>query len=509
MRDDDEIGTLWAAASATLRHVPHAEVDAASLLEQVESLRDDVSRGMAGLLAGWAPRLRRAAYRESAENLAAYLALRRHDLRALQIDLMPLGLSSLGRCESRVLPSLDAVSAALLRIALGKTEAAFPSREAFFRGTALLERETRAVFGPAAGARTVRIMVTLGDRAAEDAELVHDLIARGTDVVRINAAHDDETAWRSIAALVQRANERLGRRCRVCLDLVGPRARTGATVGSAADARVHVGDTLWLVGQREMRPDGDEPAVICTLPEALAQVRPGEVVTIDEGSLETVVRAVEDRAVRLEVVRAPAKGVALKPSKGLNFPATELRISPLTRRDLAALDVAAEIADIVGYSFVQRPDDIVRLDEELSARTTRAIALVLKVETATAVRNLPELIVEAAGRRPGAVMIARGDLAVEIGYSRLAEIQEEVLWLCEAAHVPVIWATHVLDTFVKKGVHSRGEMTDAAMAERAECVMLNRGDFVAEAVSLLDDVLSRMESHQAKKTSRLRALRAW
>ncbi|MDX1995798.1 MAG: pyruvate kinase, partial [bacterium] len=122
---------------------------------------------------------------------------------------------------------------------------------------------------------------------------------------------------------------------------------------------------------------------------------------------------------------------------------------------------------------------------------------------------LPEIIVQAAGKQPFAVMIARGDLAVELGYERLAEIQEELLWMCEAAHVPVIWATQVLERFVKKGTPSRSEMTDAAMAVRAECVMLNKGDYVAEAVTILDDVLTRMQAHQNKKTPQLRALHSW
>ena len=91
----------------------------------------------------------------------------------------------------------------------------------------------------------------------------------------------------------------------------------------------------------------------------------------------------------------------------------------------------------------------------------------------------------------------------------MAEIQEELLWICEAAHVPVIWATQVLDNLVKKGVRHRAEMTDAAMAERAECVMLNKGPFAVDAVRLLDDLLARMEGHQFKKASRMRALRTW
>ena len=106
-------------------------------------------------------------------------------------------------------------------------------------------------------------------------------------------------------------------------------------------------------------------------------------------------------------------------------------------------------------------------------------------------------------------MIARGDLLVEIGYRRLAEMQEEILWLCEAACVPVIWATQVLDEFVKTGIPTRAEITDAAMAERADCVMLNKGPHVVRAVEVLAELLPLMEAHQTKKTSRMRALHTW
>ena len=142
-------------------------------------------------------------------------------------------------------------------------------------------------------------------------------------------------------------------------------------------------------------------------------------------------------------------------------------------------------------------------------RDWRTLGLVGKIETPLAVRNLPEIIVQAAGRQPFAVMIARGDLAVEMGFERVAEMQEEILWLCEAAHVPVIWATQVLEDLVKEGLPSRGEMTDAAMAARAECVMLNKGPNVGGAVDVLDRLLRRMGEHQVKKTPTLRAFRSW
>jgi pyruvate kinase len=168
-------------------------------------------------------------------------------------------------------------------------------------------------------------------------------------------------------------------------------------------------------------------------------------------------------------------------------------------------------ADLVGLSFVQSAADVVAFQAEAALHSTEAtrISLVGKIETPRAVANLPEIIIAAAGRQPFAVMIARGDLAVEMGFERVAEMQEEILWLCEAAHVPVIWATQVLEGLVKEGLPSRGEMTDAAMAGRAECVMLNKGPNIAAAVSTLDGLLRRMAQHQVKKTPTLRALRAW
>jgi pyruvate kinase len=202
----------------------------------------------------------------------------------------------------------------------------------------------------------------------------------------------------------------------------------------------------------------------------------------------------------------------VRSDKGLNFPGTELNISPLTAKDLRDLDFVARHADIVGYSFVQEAADIERLQQELRQRQAepgQPLAVIAKIETPRAVRNLPGVIVQAAGKQPLGVMIARGDLAVEIGYERLAEIQEEMLWVCEAAHIPVIWATQVLESFVSDGTPSRAEMTDAAMAERAECVMLNKGPHVGEAVTILDGVFTRMQDHQIKKTSQLRALRMW
>ena len=155
---------------------------------------------------------------------------------------------------------------------------------------------------------------------------------------------------------------------------------------------------------------------------------------------------------------------------------------------------------------MQRPPDVERAQAELARRRREDLGIVLKIETRAAFEHLPDLLLTAMRSPRVGVMIARGDLAVELGYERMAEVQEEILWLAEAAHVPLIWATQVLESMAKRGVPLRAEITDAAMGERAECVMLNKGPHILEAVDALDDILTRMEAHQQKKRSMLRQL---
>jgi len=178
----------------------------------------------------------------------------------------------------------------------------------------------------------------------------------------------------------------------------------------------------------------------------------------------------------------------------------------MTAKDLADLTFVAQQADIVELSFVNTPRDVELLQQHLALLGTRQPAVVLKIETRRGFENLADLLLTAMRAPCCGVMIARGDLAVECGFERLAEVQEEILWICEAAHIPVIWATQVLETLAKEGSPSRAEITDAAMGEQAECVMLNKGPHILEALRALDDILRREQNHHSKKRSMLRHL---
>jgi len=250
-----------------------------------------------------------------------------------------------------------------------------------------------------------------------------------------------------------------------------------------------------------------EPAAIpCTLPDVFADVHPGERILFDDGKVGGVIRAVSSGELRVEVTETREGGEKLLPDKGINLPDSKMHSPGLTEKDIEDLAFVAGRADLVGLSFVRRDSDIRALQDQLRKLGAGHLGIVLKIETRGAFEHLPDLVLTAMSSPCVGVMIARGDLAVECGFERLAEVQEEILWLCEAAHMPVIWATQVLETLAKKGVRSRAEITDAAMGERAECVMLNKGPHILEAIRTLDDILRRMQAHQSKKRSMLRKL---
>lgn len=495
------------------------------LLGAMQKLQSQVLTDADELFAGWQSVVTRAGFEASAQNLACYLALRRHELPPLQLALMRWGLSSLGRSESRVRVTLDAVIATLGAICGvdAKVLPAYPAEEAVFNGAETLEREARFMFGSAQSKRRTRILLTLPSEAADDLVWMRALVQARVDCVRINCAHDDAVAWAKMIRNLRLAERELECRepTRVLMDLGGPKVRT-ARPPKEEDERYHVGDKLLLTSmsslehasRRQAKHHGGDglPVVGCTLHEPLERLQVGESVYIDDGQIGA--RALERIAdgVVIEIVRAPAKGRKIPADKGLNFPDTDFEVASLTEKDRADLEFVVKNADMVGYSFVQTPADIAALLGELARHVPedrKWPALVLKIETKRAVRNLPELIVHASGRLPTAVMIARGDLAIEIGFERIAEMQEEILWLCEAANVPVIWATQVLDTLAKEGLPTRAEVTDAAMANRAECVMLNKGPHIMDAIRMLDGVLTRMDAHQHKKTPQLRVLHSW
>lgn len=277
-----------------------------------------------------------------------------------------------------------------------------------------------------------------------------------------------------------------------------------------AEIRLFEGDALLLERSPRpggpARPDGGPAHIACGEPGVLDQLRPGAAVWIDDGKLGGVVERIDAQGALVRITAAGTRGRRLRPDRGINFPDTGLRLPALNDKDRRDLDFVCRHADLVGLSFAQARTDLEELRAALAERGAPVMPIIAKIETARGVDNLAEMLLGMVDRHPFGVMIARGDLMVEIGGERMAELQEEMLWLCEAAHVPVIWATQVLESLAHDGVLSRPELTDAAMSARADCVMLNKGPYLERALTTLADIHTRMAGHQDKKNPRLRAL---
>jgi len=296
------------------------------------------------------------------------------------------------------------------------------------------------------------------------------------------------------------------------------RIRKTQVAGLAPEERVCVirtGDVLLMSAEEEMgRPaihDGNgellNPGrVLMTTPEVYRDTRQGEPIFFDDGRISGVIEKCEPCTLQIRITHTRKPIEKLQGNRGVNLPDTRLDLPALGKKDLKDIEFAARHADMIGLSFANSPADVRALYQRLVELGREDMGVVLKIETKRGFANLPAMLLEALKFPVCGVMIARGDLAVECGFERLSEVQEEILWVCESAHVPVIWATQVLEGLTKHGHVSRAEITDAAMAQAAEAVMLNKGPQIVEAVEMLDNILQRMQNHRRKKRSMLRKL---
>ncbi|MDT0606741.1 pyruvate kinase [Croceitalea rosinachiae] len=243
-----------------------------------------------------------------------------------------------------------------------------------------------------------------------------------------------------------------------------------------------------------------EAILSCQLPEVFKNVKQGEPIFFDDGKIEGIICGVGANQFQVKIINAKESGSKLKAEKGINLPTIDLGISGLTLKDKVDLSFVAHHADIINFSFVNSAEDVEELYTELKALgVLQKLSVVLKIETRIAFENLLPILLSAMKVNTIGVMIARGDLAIETGWQHIGAVQDEILSTCSAAHVPVIWATQVLENLAKSGLPSRSEMTDVSSSLKAECVMLNKGPYVNEAIRLLDKILISSENHRQKK----------
>ncbi|HHH42719.1 MAG TPA: pyruvate kinase [Gammaproteobacteria bacterium] len=335
--------------------------------------------------------------------------------------------------------------------------------------------------------RRTKIIATLGPSSASFA-MIEELIAAGIDVVRVNMSHGDHPTHTRTVQRVRRAARRAGRHIAILLDLCGPKIR----VGSFADGRIELatGETVTVTTRRVTGGPGLIPSQYRSLHR---DVRAGERILLDDGKLELRVRSVKGTEVTCRVI----EGGVLSDHKGMNLPNSALSTAALTDKDRTDVRLAIELGvDFVALSFVRSAKDVLQLKRYMK-RAGGNIPVISKIERPEAVDAIDDIMEASYG-----IMIARGDLGIELPAEKVPLIQRELIAKGRQKGIPVIVATQMLESMMTSSRPTRAEVTDVAGAAMlsADAAMLSgetaAGRFPLQAVRIMDKVLREVERHQ-------------
>ncbi|WP_186755300.1 pyruvate kinase [Echinicola salinicaeni] len=452
-------------------------------------------------------------YQLSAKNLMRYLVLRNKDLRKYHGPLSDLGISSLRSGEGYVYSNLFNVVRNLHLILNTPFSLKYDLESiGYTKSFELIRLHANSLFHEAKKEHFTKIMVTLPDEAAEDKGLIKDMILSGMEIARINLSHGDMEIWKKMIVNIRAAEKETARKINIYMDLSGPKLRTAKIEYVSKKGKikksmpVELGEEIILVKKEasHKKQDKEGKVIRVQLNQVVDDAKIGDTILFDDGMVKGIVIDKKEDQLKLELTECHKSKIGSH--KGINLPQTQLNLPALTKKDQADLSFVCEYADILGYSFVRTATDVQVLYEALEKQQAEHLGIVFKIENQEAFEHLPEILIKGMERDKIGVMIARGDLAVEIGFERISEVQNEILWLCEAAHIPVIWATQVLENLAKTGIPTRAEISDVTLSVQAECVMLNKGPNILHAIRVLKDILFRMEDHSHKKKNAMRAL---
>ncbi|MEA2506223.1 MAG: pyruvate kinase [Actinomycetota bacterium] len=344
--------------------------------------------------------------------------------------------------------------------------------------------------------RRTKIVATLGP-ASYDAGVIDSLINTGADVLRLNFAHADARTQTKLAKLVREGASRNGRVVSLLADLPGPKMRTGPV--RDGEVRLESGQSFEL---REGHDVGGEIGVTTTVPRIASLLVAGDEVFLADGQIVLEVKEVQDEGVRTRVIR----GGILRSGKGMHIPGAERKLHAFGARDEEALRQALEIgADLIGLSFVRDADDVAHAKERVAVTKPSPPAIVAKIETRSAVDNLDEII-----QLADAVMIARGDLGIQLPFREIPLLQKNIIAACNQLGKPVITATQMLESMTRSPLPTRAEVNDVANAviDGTDAVMLSEetavGDYPVETVRVMSEIAMEVELRGSAAPARAR-----
>ncbi|MDD5287319.1 MAG: pyruvate kinase [Desulfuromonadaceae bacterium] len=333
--------------------------------------------------------------------------------------------------------------------------------------------------------RKTKIIATLGP-VSSSPEMLHKLMQAGVDIFRLNFSHGDNVQKLELIGVIRRVSEKIGRQAGILADLQGPKIRTGKMAGEGMT--LTKGEEVVITTDDVLGDGGIIPTIYRSLPY---DVHPGSRILLDDGLLELKVVAVEGERVRCQVVA----GGLLKNNKGINLPGVNVSAPCLTEKDLIDLDFALDAdVDFIALSFVRTAEDIEEI-KKIIHQKGKDTPVVAKIEKPEALRNFKKIL-----KVTDAVMVARGDLGVEIEPEKVPIYQKKIIQACNEAGKPVITATQMLDSMIRNPRPTRAETSDVANAilDGTDAIMLSAetasGDHPIESVETMVRIARDVES---------------
>lgn len=333
--------------------------------------------------------------------------------------------------------------------------------------------------------RKTKIVATVGP-VSSSPEMIQRLMKAGVDIFRLNFSHGENSQKLELIRTIRQVSDKLGRQVGILGDLQGPKIRTGKMAGEGM--MLVKGQEVLITTDDVLGGDGIIPTIYRSLPH---DVRAGSRILLDDGLLELKVLALEGEQVRCQVVT----GGLLKNNKGINLPGVNVSAPCLTEKDLIDLDVALQAdVDFIALSFVRTAEDIEQI-KSLIASKGKDTPVVAKIEKPEALRNFKKIL-----EATDAVMVARGDLGVEIEPEKVPIYQKKIIQACNRAGKPVITATQMLDSMIRNPRPTRAETSDVANAiiDGTDAIMLSAetasGDFPIESVETMDRIARDVEN---------------
>lgn len=334
--------------------------------------------------------------------------------------------------------------------------------------------------------RKTKIICTLGP-ATDNEEIIKKLIENGMDVARLNFSHGTHEEHKKKIDLIKKIREELGRPIAILLDTKGPEIR----IGFFKDGRVELktGQKFILTTEEVL---GSEERVSITYKELVADIKPGNKILIDDGLIELIV---EDKTEK-DIVCKVKNGGVLTNQKGVNVPGVPIRLPAITQKDREDILFGIQNdVDFIAASFIRKSSDVVEIREFLNKNNGKDIMIIAKIETQEGVLNADEIIRVADG-----IMVARGDLGVELPFEEVPIVQKMLIEKCYKAGKPVITATQMLESMIRNPRPTRAEVSDVANAifDGTSAIMLSgetaMGKYPIESVATMAKIAEKVES---------------